>query len=166
MNQSKLPELMHILREQIGRAELAEILGIRPNQLTDVIGGRISLPFTAALRVAQIVDVDPITILCSNEAITEKDPAKLEYLNSMILPLDLSHNLRLRRLLPKSESDSYSNLGDCQQELKRFVLQGANPDRVPWPKEPRNPEGHTIVRSPWALRPIPRWISNLDFLNL
>jgi plasmid maintenance system antidote protein VapI len=77
-------------KNEFGTSKLAGMLGLHPVQINSVIRGVAGLPFIAALRLSEILEADPITILCANAALMEKHEDRKMYLESKILPLEIS----------------------------------------------------------------------------
>jgi plasmid maintenance system antidote protein VapI len=82
--------VMEEAKNTFGRANLAEKIGVNPNQINSVIKGTAALPFSAALKLAELIGADPVTILCANAALKETNTARKQYLESKILPLEIS----------------------------------------------------------------------------
>lgn len=90
---SKKKEISLIVEKaktEYGTSNLAEMLGVHPVQINSVIRGDAALPFTAALKLAEILEAEPITIACANAALMEKHEDRKRYLESKILPLEVS----------------------------------------------------------------------------
>lgn len=161
-------QIVRAAKDIFGSAELAKNIGVNQKQIYAVMSRSAALPFPAALRLAELIHADPITVTCANAALMEKNQNRLDYLESKILPLEISRIIcdMSTRVREHSIHGFDTESSDFVKEGEKPVLQGASPDRVPWARGPRILDGSAIVRSPWALRPIPRWIGKLDFFDL
>ncbi|MDO8262136.1 MAG: hypothetical protein Q7T21_02815 [Gallionella sp.] len=83
------------LREMIENAakitgdqtELAKMLGMPRNNLTDAKAGRRGLPEVACGKLAEIIGVDRWTVIAASALVTEKNPEKRAYLAPFVLAL-------------------------------------------------------------------------------
>ena len=92
-NEALIVRVMKTAKEHYGRKELAELLGLTGNQVTDISAGRAALPFVAALKLAELLEVEPLPLLCANETLMEKNQDKKAYLESFFTNNEMSHNL-------------------------------------------------------------------------
>jgi len=161
MDDKLIVEIMVKAKEHFGRKELAEKLGLTANQVTDISAGRAALPFVAALKLAELLQVEPLPLLCANESLMEKNEDKKTYLKSFFAKIQMAHNFTLSKPCAtlKSQCDRYVNLSGSQELMKKSVWQGANSlncisssDPRTWPKFSAN---ELLNKSTWALRPIP-----------
>lgn len=162
MNDRLIAEIMTKAKEHFGRKDLAEKLGLTANQVTDISAGRAALPFVAALKLAELLEVEPLPLLCANEVLMEKNAEKKAFLKSFFQNNQMSHNLRYRlpiTTLKSKWTDDHRNLSARQLKQKKPVWQGANEDRIlPYcdpRKWPRYSGDELLNKSTWALRPIP-----------
>ncbi len=93
MNDRLIAEIMTKAKEHFGRKDLAEKLGLTANQVTDISAGRAALPFVAALKLAELLEVEPLPLLCANEVLMEKNAEKKAFLKSFFQNNQMSHNL-------------------------------------------------------------------------
>ncbi|MBU2127746.1 MAG: hypothetical protein KKG86_02135 [Gammaproteobacteria bacterium] len=93
MDDKLIVEIMVKAKEHFGRKELAEKLGLTANQVTDISAGRAALPFVAALKLAELLQVEPLPLLCANESLMEKNEDKKTYLKSFFAKIQMAHNL-------------------------------------------------------------------------
>ena len=162
MQEHLIIEVLKKVREHYSRKDLAEILGLTVNQVSDAAAGRTALPFVAALKLAELINVDPLPLLCANEHLLEKNPEKREYLEPFFANTETAHNLYLRQLTErlKYASQSDSKNSRCQEGIKE-VLQGAEYFKALNKAYPRIEGGRRFdwvsKQSLWALRPIPRF---------
>lgn len=95
-----------------GRA-LAEALGIGSNELSDAKGHRRGLPNHACVKLATLINIEPLTIIAASELATEKKDDKREF---------WSHLLGM----PNNQSSQKSRFTECRTlfiGLKRIVYQ-------------------------------------------
>lgn len=153
-------EVMQLARDHYSRKDLAEILGITGNQVTDICAGRAALPFVAALKLAELLNVEPLPLLCANEYLLEKNPEKRSYLEPFFANSETAHNLYLCALTESLKSvSSVTENSVTVNKKNRKVLQGAEYFPELQNKVPRNVPGYRFdwaaKKSTWALRPIP-----------
>lgn len=161
MEKHEISKIVESAKQIFGRQELAKHLGINPNQINNCILGQSALPFTAALKLAEILDADPVTITCANAALKETDPEKKNYLESKILPLEISRIIyeMLTSRISEQYTHDFVNVSTNKNKTSKNAWQGAAYRYDLTPSDPRNwpvYRRRALERSSaWALRPIP-----------
>ena len=56
--------------------DLANLLGVARNSLTDAKAGRRGLPSFACFRLADLIGIDAKAVIAASELVTEKNPEK------------------------------------------------------------------------------------------
>lgn len=62
-----------------GREQLANYLGIAANTVTDAKAHRRGLPNDACIKLARLIEIDPLAIIAASELATEKKPERREF---------------------------------------------------------------------------------------
>lgn len=90
MEKKEISMIVERAKNEFGTSKLALLIGIHSNHVNSVIRGNQALPLPSALRLAELLEADPLTIICANAALMEKNQDKKKYLESHILPLEIS----------------------------------------------------------------------------
>lgn len=161
MEKAEISKIVESAKMLYGRKQLAIYLGINPVQINNVILGHSALPFPAAMRLSEILNADPVTITCANAALKENDPERKKYLESKILPLEVSRiicAMSTSRIRCENSNGFIAESSDFYADTKK-VLQSAKYRHDLPPSDPRNWPGYrrrAFEQSfAWALRPIP-----------
>ncbi len=87
------------LRAYIARAEkitqssqsLAELIGVRPQELSSAKKGARGLPTVACGKLADLIGESHWTVQCASEVLTEKDEEKRNYLLDFVMGTTRKH---------------------------------------------------------------------------
>lgn len=71
---------------------IAKVIGVAPNSLTDAKAGRRGLPASACIKLAKILEIDPIAVIAASELVTEKNAEKRALFAPFVLNL---HQLQI-----------------------------------------------------------------------
>ena len=63
-----------------GQKELADRIGVLPQQITDAKSGRQKLPNSACGKLGEILGIDRWTVVAASDLVTEKNPERRAYL--------------------------------------------------------------------------------------
>ncbi len=66
---------------------LAKVIGIHPGVLTEAKAGRRGLPEVACGKLAELLGIDPWTVVAASALVTEKNPDKRAYLAPFVRDL-------------------------------------------------------------------------------
>jgi hypothetical protein len=69
----KLRDHIKKAEEIMPRKELAEYLGVHPQQLTDGKNGKAGLPIAACYRLAGLIEEEVSSVVATSELVTEKN---------------------------------------------------------------------------------------------
>lgn len=84
-------EFRELLIRAIDRAgtvkELAHLLNVKPQQITDAKAHRNGLPIAACFQIAELIGEDPAVVVAASELVTEKKPER----RAVLLPFAMRH---------------------------------------------------------------------------
>lgn len=81
----ELRQMIEIGNKKVGsQADLAKVIGVAANTLTDAKAGRRGLPAEACGRLADIIEADRWAVLAASNLVTERNEEKRAYWRSFV----------------------------------------------------------------------------------
>lgn len=152
MEKKEISMIVERAKNEFGTSKLALLIGIHSNHVNSVIRGNQALPLPSALRLAELLEADPLTIICANAALMEKNQDKKKYLESHILPLEISRIISAygNKINSVDHTNKFNWMStDFFDRRRKEVLQGANGMEERRKAEPRRSR---FFSPPWFLK--------------